>query len=125
MGEDTESEEEFPCPIQHVTDEEKEIYHIGAQRKAPPYEVILTVYGQDVRMEVDTGSSVSLIARTTYERLWPERGLSPCRYKLRSYVNEPITGVHGCGSGVQNPSCLAISNCCGRGWTQFIGQKLA
>ena len=40
---------------------------------------------------MDTGSSVSLLSQTTFEKLWPERELSPCKYRLQSYSEEPIT----------------------------------
>ena len=34
---------------------------------------------------------MSLISQTTFEKLWPARQLSTCHYRLRSYVNNPIT----------------------------------
>ena len=71
------------------------IFHVGCSTKTPPYEVIVQVDFCDVKMEVDTGSSVTVISKATYERLWPNRQLSHCKYRLRSYLEEPIT-VLGC-----------------------------
>ena len=71
------------------------IFRVGVKQRSPSYEVKVKVDDCDVRMEVDTGSSVSLVSQATYERLWLKRGLSPCKYRLRLYLEESIT-VLGC-----------------------------
>lgn len=83
--------------VRHVEDESEEfpVFHIGMNSKTPPYEVTVQMDGSDVTMEVDTGSSVSVISKETYERLWSGRELSWCKYRLRSYLEEPIA-VLGC-----------------------------
>ena len=90
----------LPSPVRHVEDacsevEEAPIFHVGASQTTPPYEVIVKADGGSVKMEVDTGSSVSLVSQTTFESLWPKRELSHCQYRLRSYSEEPIKVV-GC-----------------------------
>ena len=77
-------------PVRHVVEEKSEleseslveevIFHVGVKQKSPPYEVKVDVDDCDVRMEVDTGSSVSLVSQATYERLWSKLELSPCKY---------------------------------------------
>ena len=73
-------------PVCHVEEEDIPILHIRATRKTSPYKVTLQVDSCDVVMEVDTGSSVSIISKTTYESLQLERELSPCKYRLHSYL---------------------------------------
>ena len=90
----------LPSPVRHLEDagsevEEAPIFHVGASHTTPPYEVIVKADGGSIKMEVDTGSSVSLILQTMFESLWPKRELSPCQYRLRSYLEEPIK-VLGC-----------------------------
>ena len=44
-------------------------------------------------MELDTGVAVSLMLENTLKHLWPEGRLSLTRYKLCSYLKEPIPGL--------------------------------
>ena len=81
--------------VRHVEEEfdksQVPIFHIGSSTKTPPHEVTVQVDSCDVKMEVDTGSSVTVISKATYERLWPNQQHSHCKYRLRSYLEEPIT----------------------------------
>ena len=84
------------CDEAEVTDtEDAPIFHVRVDQKTPPYQVTVEADGCSLRMEVDTGSSVSLIWQATFNKLWPARQLSTCHYRLRSYANSPIT-VLGC-----------------------------
>ena len=49
-------------------------------------------------MEVDTGATLSIISKSTYNRLWPREQaptLRPSRAQLRTYTGEQIE-VKGC-----------------------------
>jgi hypothetical protein len=82
------------CHVEEEFDESQvPIFHVGSSTKTPPYKVTVQVDSCDVKMEVDTGSSVMVISKATY--VWPNRQLSHCKYRLRSYLEEPIT-VLGC-----------------------------
>ena len=75
--------------------EEFPILHVRVHQKMPPYKVVVEADGQGLELEVDTGSSGSLISQTTFKQLWPDKQLSQCQYCLRSYANTPIKVV-GC-----------------------------
>ena len=90
-----------PGAVCSVVDEAEEkeselpILHVRACKKTPPYLVTVEADGVDLQMEVDMGSSVSLVSRVTFRKLWLERKLSQCKYRLQSYAEESIT-VLGC-----------------------------
>lgn len=73
--------------------EDEPVFQVRSTRRVPPYEVAAEADGREVTLEVDTGSSVE-----SFRKLWPDRKLSPCKYRLRSYAQEPIA-VSGCVSG--------------------------
>ena len=45
----------------------------------PPLKVPIHIDSQTVCFELDTGATVSLMARSTFERLWPGRPIQPLR----------------------------------------------
>ena len=56
--------------VRHVEEEQEStpeenvpIWHVSSNRKTPPYKVTLEVDGCQVEMEIDTGSSVSLVSQ--------------------------------------------------------------
>ena len=55
-----------------------------------PLKVVMLVDGQKLEMEVDTGASLSLISKSTYQRLKFARGLQPSTVNLRTYSGEPV-----------------------------------
>ena len=56
--------------------------HIGSPS---PYLVTLQVDGVPIQMEIDTGSSLSLISESTFRRLWPNRTLEDSLANLTMY----------------------------------------
>ena len=86
-----------PQAVRQVEESELEdpILHVGFSRRTPPYEVTVVADNRDLKMEIDTGSAVSLVSQATFQSLWPGRELQACTYKLRSYSEEPIP-VLGC-----------------------------
>ena len=56
--------------------------HIDSQS---PYLVTLHVDGVPLQMEIDTGSSLSLISESTFWRLWPNRTLEDSLTNLTMY----------------------------------------
>ena len=86
-----------PSSVQHVVEEDEQtkepeapILPVGSSNRTPPYMVTVEANGVGLQMEVDTGSSVSLVSQLTFRKLWPERKLSECKYHLRSYAEKPI-----------------------------------
>ena len=49
-----------------------------------------------VNMAVDTGAAMSLMSQTTFQGLWPGRGLQPSQVRLRAYTREQIPVVGCC-----------------------------
>ena len=86
--------------VEQVEEKEVEvpILHVRACKKSPPYLVTVEADGVDLQMEVDTGSSVSLVSQVTFRKLWPDRKLTQCKYRLRSY-SEVDHGAGLCGGG--------------------------
>ena len=41
-------------------------------------------------MEIDTGATYSLVSETTYQELWPDRGLDKSIVKLCTYPGEAL-----------------------------------
>ena len=44
-------------------------------------------------MEVDTGTSVSIMPETLYRQLWPRRGLMETTIRLQTYSKQPVAVV--------------------------------
>ena len=71
------------------------LFQLGDSAKAQkPLEVTVQVDGHQLVMEVDTGASLSLISRETYQQLWPSRPLQASTVNLRTYSGERV-GVLG------------------------------
>ena len=63
--------------------------------KLPPLKVQVEVDKCLISREVCTCASMSIMAETTYSRLWSERRLSTKTVRLCTYLKEPIPVV-GC-----------------------------
>ena len=50
---------------------------------------------QQLLMQVDTGTTVSLVSEETYCRMWPQKSLQQATTVLRTYSGEQIS-VCGC-----------------------------
>ena len=59
----------------------------------PPYTVMVKVNQVNLRMEIDTGATVSIISKKTYDSLWPKTHapkLESTDVPLRTYTRQPI-----------------------------------
>ena len=77
--------------------------HLGLQC----HNVTLTVSGQELCMEIDTGASLSLVSEVTYKKLWPGTPLVsyPCQtYHLLG--REATCGKPRFTMTTRVPSCL-------------------
>ena len=63
---------------------------------SPPIEIKVQVDDCLIKMEVDTGTFMSLMSQTTFQKLWPGRSLSTTEVRLQSYSKEPIPVVGYC-----------------------------
>ena len=72
--------------------EEDLIFQVGSTNNYP-YEVVLEVDGKRLRMEIDTGASVSLISQATQKSLYPGATLSKPKLRLSTYTQHPISVV--------------------------------
>ena len=59
----------------------------------PPIKVPVHIDGVDVCMELDTGTSVSIVSETQYKQLWPGRSLDTSQIRLQTYSREPLVVV--------------------------------
>ena len=75
--------------VSEATEEDAPIFHVHTEEKTPAYQVTVNIDNCTVAMEVDTGSSVSLVSKSTIRKLWPDKELLHCHYR-RSCANEPI-----------------------------------
>ena len=68
------------------------LYHLSSHvnTHTPLFLVSLKLYKELVKMEVDTGAMLSLMAECTFHQIWPERSGKP-----QTYLKEPIPVV-GC-----------------------------
>uniref|UniRef100_A0A1I8IVK4 CCHC-type domain-containing protein n=1 Tax=Macrostomum lignano TaxID=282301 RepID=A0A1I8IVK4_9PLAT len=112
-----------------VDEEEAHSLHVMAERcgKIPPIETTVIIEGTPVRMEVDTGASVSLISSETFRsELREGPKLEPANTKLRTYSGEPVpllgkitVRVQAAGAAKELPLLVVEgsgSNLIGRDW---------
>lgn len=55
------------------------------------YEISLKVAQKNVRMQIDTGASVSIVPEALYKKYWPSLPLEPSPLKLKTYGGTPLT----------------------------------
>ena len=60
------------------------------QTSENPYKVTLTIEGQPVQMEIDTGASLSLVSEGTQQELWPTAVLQKTSVQLKTYTGTPL-----------------------------------
>ena len=75
------------------SDGEYLLHQVPASGTSQPYNVTLTVSGQELCMEIDTGASLSLVSEVTYKKLWPGKHLLPTPVKLTTYSGEKLPVV--------------------------------
>ena len=76
----------------HESAEEDE-YELRANRssnKSKPYSTKLDVDWKPLKMEVDTGASLTLVLEHRFHSHWPDTSLAESRIKLSSYGGESI-----------------------------------
>ena len=67
---------------------------------SPPIKVKMKLDDCVVNMEVDTGAAMSPMSQTTFQGLWPGRGLQPSQVHLRAYTREQIPVVGCCNVNI-------------------------
>ena len=73
------------------TDSELPLFKIRDSSKvAHPLTVDIEINGRALNMEVDTGAAVSIISKTTYQKLFSEIPIKPASLRLRTYTSESI-----------------------------------
>ncbi|XP_075730266.1 uncharacterized protein LOC142772051 [Rhipicephalus microplus] len=55
------------------------------------YEICLKLDQKSVRMQIDTGASVSIVPESLCKKYWPSLPLEPCSLKLKTYGGTPLT----------------------------------
>ncbi|XP_062374782.1 uncharacterized protein K02A2.6-like [Sardina pilchardus] len=90
QGDEPEEEEESSFDMFNL--------HVISQSRAEPIYVALKVNGTDLKMEVDTGASVSVISQHSYHNLWRATeapALKKTNIRLRTYTGEciPLLGA--------------------------------
>ena len=64
--------------------------HQVTRTTAEPIMVPLTLNGQVLQMEVDTGAALSLISDATRQALFPREKLHPTKIILKTYTDDPL-----------------------------------
>ena len=77
-----------------IEGEEEDVYTMFPLRskKYDPIYITIIVNGAPLLMEVDTGATISVISKATYDRAWREEPppLAPSTARLRTYTGEEI-----------------------------------
>ena len=63
----------------------------SADQRRSGYQVQLLLEGKPVKMEVDTGSAVSIISETAYNKLFQHLPVKPTHFYLKTYSGEWLT----------------------------------
>ena len=82
----TEVEEEQPDPMYNL-------FNLNNKQSTNPVKLSLTVHGQSLVMEIDTGASLSLINEKTYLIVWIDSNRPPLQATntcLQTYTSERI-----------------------------------
>ncbi len=83
------------CHKEWLEDSTYSLYKMTS-RKCDPIMTMVTANGVELKMEVDTGASVSIISKYTYNKLWTHKlpPLQETTLKLRTYTGETLQ-IHG------------------------------
>ena len=86
------------CRVQDQEEEESTLFQVRlhGSSKSPPIGVKVKVDNCLIKMELDTGASVTVMSEATFRELWPRRGLHTADVKLQSYSKVPIPVVGCC-----------------------------
>ncbi len=82
--------------VQEESDgDEYPLYQIGSTDAGKPLQVEVTINGQALQMELDTGTAATLFSEKTFRDKWQEHEISlhPCTTKLRMYSGESLAVV--------------------------------
>ena len=93
---------ETQTPNQEDNDETVLICQVGSHT-SPPSEVVVTLNGKPVTMEIDTGVAVSIMSNKTKKALFPSEVLHKPTLNFRTFTSEPIPVL----------SQLTVEVCCG------------
>lgn len=84
-----------PGDVRRVEEEQGEdeytLFNVPSSKKSKPYVITLEVERQQLKMEIDTGASLSLVSEDTREKLWPNKRLLPTTAKLRTYSGQELS----------------------------------
>ena len=72
------------------SDNEFQLYRVGKSALTDQIIVPLTLNGQQLDMEVDTGAALSIISEATQQRLFPMEMIHPTDVILKTYSNETL-----------------------------------
>ena len=123
------SQQEFQTDSSH---QEYSLFAVNSKYASRnPIEVELVLDGRPVSMEVDTGASLSLVSKSTFEQLWPGRSLQASTVQLRTYTGEslPVLGSvkvqakHGSKEAGELPLLIVSGegpSLLGRNWLQNL-----
>ena len=84
------------------------LFPIRSQAASPPWRTVLTINDIQVEMEIDTGASVSLISKTTFDKLQPSAKfpqLESEQMKLRTYTGEEINVLGSVSVMARSDTC--------------------
>ena len=76
------------------------LFRVSSKSSIPPLEVEVKMDDCIVKMEVDTGATLSLMSETTFRTLWPRRSLVASEVRLRSYTKDPIPVIGQCNVNI-------------------------
>ena len=83
-------EESTDAAIAMDSMQEYKLFAVGSSDGRSPIEVELELDGHRIRMEIDTGASLSLVSEATFKQLWPGRTLEPSTVRLKTYTGEVL-----------------------------------
>ena len=63
-----------------------------------------------IKMEVDTGASLSIMSLPTFKKFWPQRELQPSNVRMKTYTGETLAAF---GSDVELKRYQKVTYCNG------------
>ena len=71
-------------------EEYESLFQVEGSTKCKPFEIDLLVEGKPLKMEIDTGASVSVVSQAVYQKLLKEKKLERTTVQLKTYGGESL-----------------------------------
>ena len=88
--------------------DEAALFQITSETKVPPIELQVQIDDCQVRMDVDTVTTMSFMPAETFHSLWPGRRVETTKVRLCAYSKEPIPILGRCNVNIEYKCQTAV-----------------